>query len=265
MKKNISVISIITAVMLLAAMLSLSLTVSAESDSISVTVTISNAGELVLTATPVTVTDADGDGKLTVNDALLCAHIAHYKDGASGYKSEDSGFGLSLATLWGVSNGGSYGYYLNDTSCMSLADVVKQGDSLYAFSYKDLTSWSDMYAYFESEKTADGVTLTLKAAGYDENWAPVTLSISGAVITVDGKETEYVTDADGKVTVPFSTENGRHVISAVSADKTITPPVYAYTVGATGDNGIALAAILALVALSAVFAMAKAIKHASRV
>lgn len=264
MKKNISIISIITAIVLLAAMLSLSLTVSAESDSISVTVTISNAGELVLTTTPVTVTDADGDGKFTVNDALLCAHIAHYKDGASGYKSEDSGFGLSLATLWGVSNGGSYGYYLNNKSCMSLADEISQGDSLYAFSYKDLTAWSDMYTYFESEKTADGVTLTLKAAGYDENWAPVTLDVSGAVITVDGKETEYVTDADGKVTVPFSAENGRHVISAVSADKTITPPVYAYTVGATGDNGIALAAMLALFALCAAFAAAKALKSTGR-
>lgn len=31
---------------------------------------------------------------------------------------------------------------------MSLTDPVAQGDYLTAYSYADLTAWSDMYAYF---------------------------------------------------------------------------------------------------------------------
>ncbi len=224
--------------------------VAEEPASISVTVTIADAGELVLAATPVTVTDIDGDGSLTVNDALICAHTVHYKDGTDGFKSQGGDYGLYITTLWGNTNGGSYGFYLNDAMCMSLTDAVKQGDSLYAYSYKDLTAWSDAYCYFVAENGENEVTLTLKSYGYDENWNTVSLNIAGAAITVDGEQTEYVTDENGKVTIPFGTEAGRHVISATSQDKVLVPPVYAYTVGSTGDNGIATMAIIGVAAFA---------------
>lgn len=235
----------------LIAIAALTLTAVAEEPaSISVTVTVADAGELVLVATPVTVTDVDGDGALTVNDALICAHTMHYKDGADGFKSQGGDYGLFITTLWGNTNGGSYGFYLNDTMCMSLTDAVKQGDSLYAYSYKDLTSWSDAYCYFVAETGEGEATLTLKGYGYDENWNTVSLDIAGAKITVDGQETEYVTDENGKVTVKLSTEAGRHIISATAQDKVLVPPVYAYTVGSTGDNGIVAIVIICIAALA---------------
>ncbi len=252
MKKLISLL------IALLAIATLTFAASAETPaSISVTVTVSDAGELVLAAVPVVVTDADGDGKLTVNDVMICTHTAHYKDGADGYKTEEGLYGQTIVTLWGNTNGGSYGYYLNGAMCMSIYDTVKQSDSFYAFSYKDLTAWSDMYSYFVAETDGDKLTLTLKANGYDADWNPVTFDIAGAVITVDGKATEYVTDENGKVTIALSTEAGRHVISATSQDKVLIPPVYTYTVGNTGDNGVVTTAIICVAALAAAMFLLK--------
>ena len=112
-------------------------------------VTISNAGELVLVREAVSVTDADGDGALTINDALIAAHDAKFEGGAeAGYASAQSDWGLSLTKLWGVENGGSYGYYVNDQMFMGLADPIATDDSIYAFVYKDTEGFSDAYAYF---------------------------------------------------------------------------------------------------------------------
>ncbi|MBP5657968.1 MAG: hypothetical protein J6X52_05545, partial [Clostridia bacterium] len=77
-------------------------------------VTIAN-GELVLAREAVTLTDADNDGALTINDALYLAHEAKFEGGAAaGYASSTGDYGLSLTKLWGVENGGSYGYFVND-------------------------------------------------------------------------------------------------------------------------------------------------------
>ena len=65
------------------------------------------------------------------------------------------------------------------------------------------------------------MTLTLSAAGYDENWAPVTSPLAGAVITVNGEKTESVTDENGQVTL---TVEAGDVISAVAEDATLVPP-----------------------------------------
>ena len=121
-----------------------------------------------------------------------------------------------------MENGGSYGYYVNNTAAMSLADPVADGDFINAFVYTDLTGWSDVYCFFDAETVAPGeVTLTLSAAGYDENWAPVTSPLAGAVITVNGEKTESVTDENGQVTL---TVEAGDVISAVAEDATLVPP-----------------------------------------
>lgn len=193
-----------------------------------------DTGALVLTHAAVALTDADGDGALTICDVLLAAHVAYHVDGAEAFGAADSEWGKSLTKLWGVENGGSYGYYLNDASAMSLADPVAAGDHVKAFVYTDLTAYSDTYTFFTAPVAAAAVNadvaLTLNAAGYDENWAPVTLSVANATLTVNGEKTEAVTDENGCAVLTFA-EAGEYVVSAVSESMTLVPPVCVVTVG----------------------------------
>ncbi len=207
----------------------MSITSFADNTSATVYVSISNKGQLVAAQTKVTVTDIDGDNALTVNDALYAAHEAAYsggaKEGYSYYTHKD--YGLSIGKLWGDTSG-NFGYYINNSSCWSLADTVKNGDYLNAFVYSDSKYYSDKYCFFKSfTVTADAnsdIELTLNGAGYDANWNPVTLPVADAEITVDGVKTGIKTDANGKATIQISGA-GNHIISAVSATETLVPPV----------------------------------------
>lgn len=197
--------------------------------SVNVYVTISDKdGDLVLTQEKINVTDVDNDGALTINDALYVAHEVKYEGGAeAGYESAYSAYGLSLNKLWGTSNGGSYGYYVNNKSAWSLTDTVEEGDYVNAYIYTDLTTWSDKYCYFAANtttvKAGEEINLTLLAAGYDADYNPIEVPVEGAVITVNGEKTEYTTDKDGKTTITIRTE-GSYVISAVSDTLTLVPP-----------------------------------------
>lgn len=213
--------------------------VSAE-DSAKVYVTIADGeGKLALTQKAVTVTDIDGDGVLSICDALYQAHEDNFEGGAkAGFEALKTEYGLSLEMLWGTANGGSYGYYVNHASAWSLNDAVKDGDYIDAFCYTDSETWSDVYCYFDINNCEaavdDSVTLTLTRAGYDENWLPITLPVEGAVITVNGKDSKHVTDADGKVTVKFSSA-GAKIISARSETLTLVPPVCIVAVSNASD------------------------------
>lgn len=192
-----------------------------------------DTGMLVLAHVPVTVTDADGDGALTICDALTAAHTAYHPDGAAAFAAVNSEWGLSMAKLWGIENGGSYGYCVNDASAWSLVDPIKEGDHVKAYAYTDLTAWSDTYCYFaapvaEAKMNAE-VTLTLTANGYDENYAPITLPVAGAVITVNGEKTEITTDENGNAVLSLA-EADTYTISAVSETMTLVPPVCILTV-----------------------------------
>ena len=152
--------------------------------------------------------------------------------GADGYAAEKTDYGLTITKLLGVENGGSYGCYVNDTFVTSLADAVKEGDHVYAYSYKDLTAWSDAYSYFDKTAVkADGeITLKLSYIAFDESYNPVETPAAGAVITVDGKETDVVTGEDGTAVITVEGA-GEHIISAVSDTMTLVPPVCVATVG----------------------------------
>ena len=191
-------------------------------------VTIVN-GSLVMTQEPVTVTDIDKDGALTINDALYLAHEAKYQGGAAaGYGSAVSQYGFGLTKLWGVENGGSYSYYLNNASVTGLADTVKEGDYINAFVFSDTDTFSDKYCYFNamSLSATEGkeFTLTLSAAGYDENWAPTVSPVADATILIDGVETSYKTDAEGKVTMKIDAVKNCVSVPSPSRDS-CTPPV----------------------------------------
>ncbi len=199
-------------------------------DSVNVCVTIADAeGNLALAAQPITVTDADGDGALTISDALYLAHEAHYEGGAAaGYGTSVTEFGPGITMLWGAQQGSSYGYCVNHTSALSLADPIKDGDVVSAYCYTDLTGFSDTYCYFDvntvTAQAGEEVTLTLSANSYDANWNPIVVPVDGASLTIDGEASAWKTDAEGKVTLTFE-ESGSFTISAVSDTQLLVPPV----------------------------------------
>lgn len=207
-----------------------------ETLSADVYVTISDQGTLAVAQEKITVTDMDNSGTLTIDEALYAAHEAKYEGGAAaGYNSymhED--YGLSLGKLWG-DNSGNFGYYVNNASAWSLADTVKDGDSLTAFVYADGEYYSDIYCWFDiTSINADAgkeISITLSGAGYDADWNPVTVPVEGATITVNGEKTPYKTDSEGKAVIKIE-EGGNYVISAVSDTQTLVPPVCKVNVSA---------------------------------
>lgn len=207
----------------------MSITSFADNDSATVYVSVSNKGQLATAQVKVTVTDIDGDKSLTVNDALFAVHEASYlggaKEGYGYYVHKD--YGLSISKLWGDTSG-NFGYYINNSSCWSLSDPVKNGDYLNAFVYSDSKKYSDKYCFFNCYTlTADAgsdVELTLSYAGYDASWTPVTLPVANAEITVNGAKTGIITDANGKATIQINGA-GKHIISAVSSSDILVPPV----------------------------------------
>ncbi|MCQ2463459.1 MAG: hypothetical protein MJ177_08685 [Clostridia bacterium] len=187
-------------------------------------------GNLAVAHEIITVKDSDKDGKLTISDALYYAHEEFYEGGAkAGYKAGETEYGISLVKLWGIANGGSYGYYINDNSAYSLADTVKDGDNVYAFIYTDTMNFSDTYSYFEEKemsfRTYTFNEVTLYKYTFDANWKPVKEPVKGAVITIDGEESKYVTDENGKVKIAVL-KSGKHTVSAKGAKgENITAPV----------------------------------------
>ncbi len=197
------------------------------------------AGEIVLTYQEIVLEDKDEDGVFSIHDALICAHEQKYEGGAEGYAAESTEYGMSMTKLWGCENGGSYGYYLNHASATSLADHVESGDHIYAFVYTDLEGYSDTYSYFDPCHVAvtgeEPLTLTLYTLGYDEEWNPVSLPLEGAVVYIDGKESTYVTDAEGKVTIQFDGA-GICSLSAKKEGMVLVPPVCTVAVNSQGAN-----------------------------
>ena len=230
------IITLITMLSLLLALLTIGASAenaTAKSEEITTAyVTIAVKGELVTTQLAVMLEDYDKDGAITVSDALYAAHEKAYTGGAAaGYGYYTGDYGLSMSKLWGDESG-AFGYYLNNASCQSLADPVKDGDYINAFVYAS-ADFSDVYTYFDIPSATcepDGeITLTLMAAGYDQNWNPITYPVKGATLTFDGTEIGFVTDDEGKVTLRPEAV-GTHTFSAVHGEMTIVPPACVITV-----------------------------------
>ncbi|MCR5816451.1 MAG: hypothetical protein K6F91_06190 [Ruminococcus sp.] len=199
-------------------------------------------GDIALANTYLDVSDTDGDGELTIVDALYTAHEQFYEGGAeAGFAVAETDWGTSLAKLWGEENGGSYGYYVNNVSSWSMKDPIKDGDLVSAFVYTDTANFSDAYSFFDKsfgEIDADKgetIDLTLSYIGYDADWNTVVLPLEGAHIVLNGQETGFVTDADGKVTVDFMI-GGDYIVSAVSDDVNLVSPVLTLSVLKTDEE-----------------------------
>ncbi len=219
-------IAILTAVFALNAC---AMSVSAEETTTAYVTIVDVNGDIVVPAKNLHVTDTDGDGVHTIHDALYLAHEACYDGGAAdGYAVSRTEYGLGITKLWGTEQGSGYGYCVNDKSAMSLDDPISHAARITAFVYTDTVNFSDTYSFFDisdiSTSTGETYEFTLSANSYDVSWNPIVVPVEGAVITIDGERTEYVTDAEGKVTVTFD-KAGDLVYSAVSDNMTLVPPI----------------------------------------
>lgn len=239
MKIKRRIVSMLTVLALVLTMMPAMAFADTDAGTAEVYVTVADQGKLVMIQKKVKVEDVDADGALTINDALYAAHETAYAGGAgAGYGSAMSDWGLSITKLWGDTSG-AFGYCVNDVSAWSLADPVADGDFVNAYIYADQVGWSDSYSYFDKKivnaAAGEKVELTLSYVGYDASWNKVAYPAAGAVIAVDGTETEFITDAEGKVTMTLL--EGTHVISAVSEGVNPVPPVCAANVTAAADDG----------------------------
>lgn len=172
--------------------------------------------------------DVDGDGLLTVHDGLLVAHDAQFDGGAeAGYAFQQTEDGRIATMLWGESEG-SFGIYVNHAPVGDLLVPLQDGDLLYAFVCKDPET--ALYCYFDvSRASVNGggaLVLTLTAAYPEGEGQPV----PDAVIQIDGKDTAFRTDEDGKVTLQFD-GSGSCVVSARKEGVALVPPVCRVSVG----------------------------------
>ena len=202
------------------------------SESAKVFVTIcDDTKNMVVRQQTVDVTDVDKDGTLTIYDTLYCAHEKYYKGGAeAGFAAvEIEGYdGMSLSKLWGIENGGSYGYYLNDLAAWSLLDPVADGDYLNAFVYSDTTYFSDSYAFFDARvygcNKNKKIKVTLYSYSYDAEWNLVQAPVANAMIYINGVESGLVTDENGTVKGVLPPVSGSYLISAASSEANLVPP-----------------------------------------
>ena len=229
------IIAVLLSVLLVLSVGMLFVSADDAANSVDVHVTIvDEKSEFAVAYETVTVTDIDNDEALTVNDALYAAHEQFYDGGAAaGYATETTKWGLSLMKLWGVANGGSYGYLVNNAFAWSLTDPVKADDYIVAFIYTDTKDFSDVYTYFEpqyieEESTTIAVELTMMKTGFDAEGKPYTEPVSGAEITLDGQKNKVVTDAEGKASFyyGYGDPNGyERLVSAEVKDMRIVPPI----------------------------------------
>lgn len=163
--------------------------------------------------------ELSGQSSYTIDDVFLLTHELYYPDGAEGYASSVGDWGLGVDKLWGDTSY-NFGYQVNGgrVSVMGPGHEVEDGDSIDACIYKGFYPNSEKYARFESvaeEVYRDKeISLTLSyASGYDENWNSIFSPCEGATIYIDDEETDYITDANGEVSLSFN-EIGTYVISA---------------------------------------------------
>ncbi len=235
MKKNFRLVSL---VLVLAMVLGLALTGCGAKDkdpANAAFVTLTVQGELAqdknnayLAATAIEI-PAEGTN---VGEVLKALHKNFFKDGEAGYATAASQYGDTITKLWGIENGGAYGYYVNGAMSMGLTDPVKPGDRVEVFVYKDAAAYSDVYTYMTAEVSGDKVTVKVQAVGFDANWNPVMNPLKGAKIYYlkDGKleGTGAVTGDDGTAT--FTLKNGIYRIVSIDTDAVYTVSAQKITV-----------------------------------
>ena len=203
----------------------LNITVMAEEKTITAYITVSKYGEIVKDKNGDFVALAEltltGKESYTLDDAFYAAHEKYYDGGAAaGYAAADSEWGLSVTKVWGDTSG-KFGYQVNagTVSVWGPTQEINDGDRIDLAVYKNFYPDTESYAIFDIYETSayigSGVFLTLYESYYGENWETLFKPCANAQILINGQETPFATDEQGRCKIPLA-ENleGKAVISA---------------------------------------------------
>lgn len=236
-----------------------------------------STGKIIFAQEKITVVDKNSDGKFNVDEVLFAAHEAKYTGGAAaGYASAVTQYGLGATKIWGDTSG-NFGYCVNDKMSNGLSDEVKDGDYVNAYinqkmEFDPITYEmdADCYSFFDKKNIdatpGQNITVTLTTIQYDADFQPVNIPAVNAIVTLNGTETQYKTDANGKVTFTIDNE-GEYLVSAIGDDPMLVPPVLKVTVKSaettaqvtssnvskspkTGDTTFVLLTIFAIIGLA---------------
>jgi Domain of unknown function (DUF4430) len=210
-------------------------TANAESnDSVNVTVRVESGGKTIFEKTKVNVTNYDLKPYNVANQEEITA--LHAVINALKIKNidievfDDSKFGASITSINGINNyskdypRGYWAFALNNSyaSYSVGKQGVNEGDDITLYYVEDYANADYKYAYFNKENILTDINkpveLSLTSLGQDENWNPVTVPIDNATIMINGEDTNFTTDSNGKVTLPFEKE-GNYTITAKKLDK----------------------------------------------
>ncbi len=197
--------------------------VNAQTTDMAVYLTISKYGEIAQDKNGDMIACAkvelSGKSEYNLDDVFAIAHSMYFEEGADGYESSQSQWGFGIDKLWGDTSG-NFGYQINGGTKMvsGLDTLVEDGDYIDACIYQNAYPDTEGYAMFDKNSiqvcTDTEFELTLKYfSGYDEEWNTIISPCSGATITVNGTETEFITDENGKAVITLDNE-GRNIISA---------------------------------------------------
>ncbi len=201
-------------------------------NAITVYITLSDSGKFI-TAEDGTVIaniplELTGKESYTLDDAFRLAHDLYYP-GDEGYSSSESEFdgivSLGIDKFWGDTTF-KYGYQVNNGSetVMDAAHPLSDGDYIDGYLNESYYPHNEYYSCF-NERTANIYTneeleITLSASYYNSSFELVSDVVTDAAITVNGEETDIITDENGKAILSFE-EAGEYLISAI---KTKTLP-----------------------------------------
>lgn len=200
--------------------------ISFANSAINVNVSIVSGGSFVssdgdmLAYLPISVTDLNENEVFDIDDVLSAAHNRYCK---GGYGINSDGW---ITKFWGI-DGAFVSYYHNNQSAYSITTPVEDGDSIYAFIYRD-AYWGDEYTYFENNTETVGIGQSLSLS-LTKDYFGSTSPLDNAVITVNGEASDAVTNSDGEADISFNSA-GVYMLSAISEGYIICPPVCYVTV-----------------------------------
>ena len=222
------ILSITMTIISLATFLNISPVFAEVTNDLTVYLSISRYGELVEDkygkCMAYAQVDLTGKESYNMNDVFLTAHTLYFEEDDTGYASSHSQWGYGIDKFWGDTSY-NFGYQVNGgkETILGLDHIVKNGDFIDAFIYKNSYPDTEGYAMFDVTsksifKNSD-CELTLKyTSGYDENWNTIISPCKDATIIINGEETDNNTDESGVVSLNFENE-GIYIISAKKTKK----------------------------------------------
>lgn len=219
MRKIISLI--LSIVMILSSLCVTVVATENEINEITVYLTISKHGEIVtdknnslVAMTPITLSGKDG---YVLDDVFDAAHNALCEAGTSGYETATSDYGLYVSKFW-EDTSGNFTYQVNfgEEDVWGPTHEIENGDYIEFCINKNLYPDTEVYTRFDKRRIeiqlGETAELMLSQAEYTADGMSFS-ACADAVITINGVQTENVTDAEGKASLCFE-EVGDYIVSA---------------------------------------------------